>query len=621
MQRYLEEFEEERVVKRLRIFKWVLLAAGALILFRFMQLQVFQGSKWRLVATENQFRKVRLLANRGLLLDRKGRILAGNRPGFNLAVIPADVNKKTIARLASILNMAGDDFIKQMKENQQWTRFVPVTIKQNLSWEELSRIEEHSRELSGVDIEYRPMRSYPGSETGCHLLGYIGEISPAELAQPGYSGYQMGDYLGKAGVEKIFEKWLRGTNGYKFKIVDAQGRERPPEAIPGISLEPQAPTPGRDVSLTVDLDLQTLAQSLLSGKSGSIVMLSVRDGEVLAMASSPSFNPEVFGNPFQPEEWKKLEADPAHPLYNRAIQGVYPLGSVFKLTLALAGLEEKVIDPEQKLRCNGVYYFGGLPFKCWKKGGHGSIALQDAIIQSCDIYFYQRGVQLGIDRIAHYANLLGLGVKSGISLPSENSGLIPTSAWRENVRKEKWHPGDTVSASIGQGFILVTPLQAAMMAMTIANAGELYKPVILRTIAAVPEAELNEFRPKLIQKLNFAASTWKLVREGMTGVVNDPHGTAFWGARSDEVKLAGKTGTAQVVKSEKFQGVAENQVPMEFRDHAWFIAYAPAEQPRVAVSVLVEHGGHGASAAAPLAKAMIEKYMELYPEDNNAGTK
>lgn len=617
MQRYLEEFEKERVVRRLRIYRWVVVATGIFLLFRFTQLQIFQGGKWRMVATENQFRKVRLFANRGQFLDRKGRILAGNRPGFNLAVIPADINIRTIDQLTAILDMPAENFRKKIKENLSGARFLPMTIKQNLSWEELSRLEEHGRELSGIDIEYRPLRSYPGLEIGCHVLGYIGEISSAELLQLKYADYQQGDFIGKAGLEKIFEKYLHGTPGYRFKIVDAQGRERPPDIIPGVSLKPQAPTPGRDVTLTIDLDLQTLAQSLLVGKAGAIVMISVKDGEILAMASSPTFNPEVFSNPFHPEEWKKLETDPAHPLYNRAIQGVYSPGSVFKLVLALAGLEEKTIDPVQKLRCNGIYYFGGLPFKCWKKLGHGTIALQDAIIQSCDIYFYQRGVQLGIDRIAYYANLLGLGLRTGIDLPSENSGLIPTSSWRENVRKEKWHPGDTVSASIGQGFILVTPLQAAMLAMAIANQGELYKPVILRSISGVSETELQEFRPRLMQKVNFSPETWKLVREAMTGVVNDPHGTAYWGARSSKVRLAGKTGTAQVVKSKKFEGVAEALIPMEFRDHAWFIAYAPAENPRVAVSVLVEHGGHGASAAAPLARTMVEKFLELYPEAND----
>jgi penicillin-binding protein 2 len=567
-----------------------------------------------MIATENQFRKVRVVASRGLLLDRKGRILAGNRPGFNLTLIPADINTQTVTRLAEILNVPEDALRQKIKESQQWTRYVPVTIQENLSWQTLSRLEEHLRELSGVDIEYRPIRSYPMGQIACHLLGYIGEVSPEELEQPEYAGYQVGDYVGKAGVEKLFEKWLKGNDGYKFKIVDAQGRERPPDIIPGLRLEPQAPAPGRDIRLTIDMDLEELAQNLLSGKAGAIVMLSVKDGEVLAMVSSPTFSPELFGSAINPAEWKKVESDQDHPLLNRPIQGAYPPGSVFKLTLALAGLGDNIIDPNQKLHCSGVFMFGNIPFKCWRKGGHGNIALQDAIIQSCDIYFYQRGIQLGIDRIAHYANLLGLGVKSGIGLQSENSGLIPTSAWRENVRGEKWRTGDTVSAAIGQGFILVTPLQAAMMAMTIANEGKLYKPTLLESVADVPEQSYEEFLPKLIQKANISAKNWKLVKDAMTGVVNDPAGTAYWGARSDKVKIAGKTGTAQVIKSKTYEGMPESAIPEKYHDHAWFISYAPAESPRVAVAVLVEHGGHGASAAAPLARAMIEKYMELYPE-------
>ena len=468
--------------------------------------------------------------------------------------------------------------------------------------------------MSGVDIEYRPVRSYPMGQTASHLLGYIGEVSPEELTQTEYAGYQVGDYVGKAGVEKLFEKWLKGEDGYKFKIVDAQGRERPPDIIPGLMLEPQAPVPGHDVRLTIDMDLEELAQNLLAGKAGAIVMLSVKDGEVLAMVSSPTFDPALFGAGVNPEAWKILEADPDHPLLNRAIQGAYPPGSTFKLTLALAGLADNIIDPEQKLHCGGVFMFGNIPFKCWRKGGHGAIALKDAIIQSCDIYFYQRGIQLGIDRIAHYANLLGFGVKSGIGLPSENPGLIPTSAWRENVRGEKWRPGDTVSASIGQGFILVTPLQEAMMAMTIANEGGQFKPTLLKSVHGVPEQYYDEFRPKMYPRPIIPEKDWAFIKDAMTGVVNTPAGTAYWGAKSDKVKIAGKTGTAQVIKSKTYEGMSESTIPEKYHDHAWFVAYAPADNPRIAVAVLVEHGGHGASAAAPLARTMIEKYMELYPE-------
>jgi len=615
MQRYLEEFEREQVVKRLRLFRWVVLGVGILIMFRFWQLQIFQGAKWRILATENQFRKVRVLAGRGFILDRKGRVMAKNRPGFNLAVIPADVNQKTIDLLAGTLNARAQDLAERIKSGRRWSPFVPVTIKENLSWEETSQLEEHFRDLSGVDIEYRPIREYPQSEVACHVLGYIGEMSPLELEQPEFASYQMGDYMGKAGVEKLFEKWLRGKDGYKFKMVDAQGRERPPSIIPGVIFKAKEPAAGKDVRLTIDLDLQELAGSLLKDKAGSIVMLSVKDGKVLTMANSPTFNPQVFGNPFHPEEWRKLETDPSHPLYNRAVQGMYPPGSTFKVIDALAGLQEKVVDPDQKLRCKGVYYFGGIPFKCWRKGGHGAIALANAIIQSCDIYFYQLGHRLGVDRIAQYANLLGLGMKTGIGFPNESGGLIPTSAWREKVRGEKWHPGDTISVAIGQGFVLVTPLQAAVLAMVIANEGELFKPVILEEIQGVPAQELNKYAAKMIQKVNFSPDTWKLVKTAMSEVVSNPSGTAYWGARSDKVKIAGKTGTAQVVKAKRFEGMSEKDIPVKFRDHAWFIAYAPADNPRVAVSVLVEHGGHGASAAAPLARTMIEKYMELYASD------
>jgi penicillin-binding protein 2 len=617
MQRYLEEWEKEDTFKRLRFFRIALVVLGSLILFRFWQLQVWQGDKWKLLATANQFRKVKIKASRGQLLDRNGKKIAGNRPGFNLTIIPKDANQETVSRLASVVGIPAEELASRIKIGKNWSPFVPVKVKENLSWEELSRLEEHIRELPGVDIEYQPIRFYPTGENACHILGYIGEISPLELQQSEYAGYQMGDYIGKAGVEKLYEKWLRGRDGTKFKIVDAQGRERSPEIIPGIKFEPTPPVPGTDVRLSIDLDLQELAQSLLAGKAGAIVMLKVDDGEVLVMASAPTFNPEVFSGPVDPEVWRALEDDPKHPLFNRPIQGSYPPGSTFKVVESLAGLEEKVIDPHTTFSCPGVFYLGNIAFHCWKKGGHGAISLEPAIIQSCDVFFYHLGSLLGIDRIAHYANLLGLGVRTGIGFANESAGLIPTSQWREQVRGEKWHLGDTISCAIGQGFIAITPLQSATMTMTIANEGRLYRPTLLKEVVGVPASEYADLGPKLVQKLNISEKTWKLVKEAMTGVVNTPGGTAFRGARTDKVLIAGKTGTAQVIKLKAFEGMSEGVLPEKYRDHAWFIAFAPADHPRVAMTVLVENGGHGASAAAPLARTMLEKYMELYPGPKN----
>ena len=566
-------------------------------------------------------RKVRVIASRGLLLDRKGRVLAGNRPGFNLVILPSDAKEATIARLAKLLGEPEDMLLNRIKESKRWSPFVPAILKEYLSWDELSRVEEHIRELPGVDIEYQPIRRYPGGDMACHILGYIGEISPTEMGKPEYAGYQMGDYTGKSGLEKMFEKWLKGTDGYRLKIVDAQGRERPQDLIPGLKFEPRPPAPGKNVRLTLDLNLEQLAQDLLKDKGGSIVMLSVKDGEVLAMASAPTFNPEVFSGAIRADDWKKLETDPDRPLFNRSIQGAYPLGSVFKLVEALAALETKVIDPEQKLPCTGIWMFGNIAFHCWRKGGHGMIALTNAIIQSCDIYFYQIGNKLGVDRIAHYSNLLGLGLTTGIGLGGESGGLIPTAAWRENVKGEKWNAGDTISVAIGQGYVLVTPLQAATLAMIIANEGKLWRPMFLKEVEGVAPEEYQEFSPMLNQKTVFNERTWKIVKEAMAGVVSNPSGTGYFGARSTKVTIAGKTGTAQVIKLKEYQGMNEGAIPVRYRDHAWFVAFAPVENPKVAVSVLVEHGGHGASAAAPLARSMIEKYFELYSEENSAPPK
>jgi len=613
MPRYLDEREKEKLGERLRIFRWVIFFFGILILFRFWQLQIHQGEKWQLIAKENQIRKIRIPASRGLILDRKGRLLAGNRPGFNITIIPADIDQDTINALADILGFNAEELKKWIKNNQRWSPFVPIKLKENLSWEELAKIEERLRNLSGVDIELEPIRTYPQREVACHLIGYLGEISPKELAQEEFKDYHLGDMVGKSGIEKIYEHQLRGIDGYKFKAVDAQGKERSSEILKGLNLNPQPPKPGANIYLTIDLELQRYAQKLLDGKKGAIVMLSVKNGDVLVMASSPGFNPEIFINRLHPERWKKLEQDPTHPLYNRAVQGIYPPGSVFKLVVAIAGLEEGEVAPFKKIKCKGIYWLGKKAFGCWKKNGHGRINLEQAIIQSCDVYFYQLGLKLGIDRIAKYANLLGLGLRSGIGFKNEKSGLIPTAYWKEKFKGEKWNPGDTLNCAIGQGYVLVTPLQSALLAMVIANEGKLFKPrVALRVESS--KGDIQEIPPQLIQQLNFSKATWKIIKKAMLGVVNDPKGTAYWTARSAKVKIAGKTGTAQVIKLKKFEGKKLEEIPEKFRDHAWFIAFAPFDNPQIALSVVVENAGHGSTGAAPLAKKLIEKYFEIYPE-------
>lgn len=614
MQRYIDEFEQERLKRRLRIFQLAVIIVVLLALFRFWQLQVLQGRRWRLVAAENQFRTIRILPPRGMILDRKGKILAGNKLGFNITVIPADIDEKSIQELAPILNLTPEELKRKIEIKKSWSRNVPVEIKRGLTLEELARIEERLRDFSGVDIELEPVRSYPEGDTACHLVGYLGEISQEELKLPGYAGYGVGDYIGKAGVERLLEKELKGLEGWQYKVVDARGRERGPEIFPGLRLDAKAPVPGNNVILSLDLDLQKLAQELLKGKTGAVVMLSAKTGEVLVMASSPTFYPEIFVNPFHPEEWQNLMTDQTHPLYNRAIQGTYPLGSVFKLVLAMAGLEEGLITDETTVRCTGVYFLGKIPFKCWRKNGHGLVSFHRAIVESCDVYFYTLGARLGIDRIARYANLLGLGIRTGIGLEPESTGLVPSESWMEKVRKQKWNAGDTISVSIGQGYILATPLQAAVLAMVIGNEGELYRPRLVKEIESSKGGADRIFSPELITKLNFKEKNWKLLKEAMTGVVNEPGGTAFWSVRSDKVIIAGKTGTAQVIKAKRFEGMAQEQIPEKFRDHAWFVAFAPADNPEIAISVLVEHGMHGSSGAGPIAKQLIEKYFELYPE-------
>jgi penicillin-binding protein 2 len=414
-------------------------------------------------------------------------------------------------------------------------------------------------------------------------------------------GYVTGDEIGQYGLERRWEELLRGQSGGQQVEVDALGRRvRVLHEVTDI--------PGDTVHLTLDLELQEAAYEALKGKEGTLVVLDVNSGAVLALASTPAFDPNIFARGIKNEEWSDLIKDRLRPLNNRAIQGQYPPGSTFKIIMAIAALEEGVVNPDAHIQDPGFFPFGNRSFRDWKKGGHGAVNLHKAIVESCDTYFYQLGPKLGVDRIAKWARAFGLGEKTGLALDDERSGVIPDTQWKRKRFRQPWFPGETVSVAIGQGYVTVTPLQLANMMAAVANGGKLYRPYLVTKVESVDGATVREYKPELVRKIELKAETLNRVHKALADVVNGTGGTGG-AARSPLIQVAGKTGTAQVIEM-KGAYLKSEQLSYFNRDHAWFVSYAPVDKPQIAVAVLVEHGGHGGSAAAPLAKKVFEKFVE-----------
>jgi penicillin-binding protein 2 len=410
--------------------------------------------------------------------------------------------------------------------------------------------------------------------------------------------------IGKYGVEYEWEAHLRGVDGGRQIEVDALGREIKP-------LRSIEPFPGNNVVLTIDLDLQKAAEEAYQDKSGALIAMDPKTGRILAMVSKPSFDPSIFARGVTAEEWKALMDHPFHPLRNKGIQGQYPPGSVFKIVTAIAGLETGAITPQTQISCNGFFSYGNRDFRCWKEKGHGTLNLHQALVESCDVYFYQVGLKVGVDAIGHYAGELGLGRKTGIGLPHEKAGIVPTTSWKKKRFGVPWYSGETLSVAIGQGYLNTTPLQLATLISAIANGGRFYLPRIVERVESIYGEELKGYPPVETGRADISEKTLRVIQEALMGAVNEPRGTGGACALK-QVKVAGKTGTAQVIRmAADFKKGDMNRMPLKFRDHAWFAAYAPFEDPQIAVAILVEHGGYGGVAAAPIAKKVIAKYFNL----------
>ena len=589
------------IQNRLIFIKVGFLMLLVLLGLRLWQLQVRDGLYYQDLARDNRTRSIILEPARGLLYDRNGELLANNIPSFQLYVSLEDIqNRETlIARLPEFVDIDRQEISDKLSKKNRRGR---IKIKAGITLKEVALIESHRLELPGVVIQPEYQRYYPLKTYASHVLGYVGEISESQLKDPEFSDLQQGRIIGQYGVERTFDAYLLGKTGEEVIEVDALG-------YPKRSLSVQRPLAGNDLYLTLDIRLQRLAEDLLGEEAGAIVALDPWNGDVLALVSKPGFNPNDVSGGISAKDWQQFLQDSRHPLTNRAIQGQYPPGSIFKIIMAAALLETQTLSAQESISCHGTFPFGKRIFRDWKAGGHGQVDLTKALAESCDVYFYKAGNQLGIDTIATYAHLFGLGEKTGIALPSERSGLVPSSEWKRKVKREPWYPGETISIAIGQGFLTVTPIQMAKMAAIVATNGRVVQPRLFKASRLRRTGNLKKEPESSIQQLAIPPITFAHIKEGLAAVVTK--GTAQR-AKSDMVSIAGKTGTAQVVALKPDGDKDKNkELQKEFRDHAWFVAFAPVEHPKIAVAVLVEHMGHGGSASAPLAKTLIEAFMSF----------
>ena len=599
----------DAIKKKIRLFAILVVFAFLCLIMRIWYLQILKWQYLSHLSENNRVRMVSLPAYRGKIKDRNDEILANIRPSFNLYITVEDTRDPE----ASLNFLAKKIPIERSKLKVKMSRekpFKDILVKADISREEVAFVEENNMQLPGIKIKAEPLRNYVHKSLMSHALGYLGEISKSKLNSGDESFYNLGDFVGKSGLEHVFESTLRGKKGNKEVEADVSGRElKVLRKLPSQS--------GNNLVLTIDVKIQKELEKAMAKNpekitNGSVVVIKVQTGEILAIASKPSFDPNKFASGISQKNWKKLVNDEMHPLQNRSIHSQYPPGSVYKIAVAYAALEEGVIDAESKINCPGSFKLGRGKYRCWKKKGHGALKLHDALVQSCDVYFYNLGHRLGIDTLAHYATKFGLGNPTGIGLNREKNGLVPTTQWKLTDRKQPWFLGETISASIGQGYNLVTPLQQANMMVAVANGGMLLKPYLVKRIENPDGRILNEFFPEIKGKIGGKSENLEIIRKALHDVVNGPKGTGRK-AKLDDIVVSGKTGTVQVVRMKTKKKLEKKEIPYKHRDHAWFVGFAPYEKPEIVVAVLIEHGGHGGATAAPIAKKIIKKYFQLYP--------
>jgi penicillin-binding protein 2 len=590
--------------QKFKIVFVLLLIIFSVLLIRLWFLQVIKGGELKQRSEVNSVRFRKITPLRGLIMDRKRNLLVDNLPSFDVVYMPGKAKdyEQLIEKLKILYKRKSLQFVLDQHFPKIVKPYLPIKLEKNVGMEKVALVETNSMDLPGVYIDVSPVRLYFNGEMMAPIIGYTGEISKEELEE-GDEEFTYGDVLGKHGVEKTLDSYIRGRNGAELVEVNVYDKEMK-------NLGRIEPVPGYNAVLTIDADLQKAAWQEFKGKAGAAVALDPRDGSVLAMVSSPSFDPHLFNSGISYDQWDKLQNSPLAPMSNRAISGQYPPGSTYKLIVAAAALEEGIITPNTKFFCNGSFKMGNKTFRCWHKNGHGSISLHRAIVESCDVYFYNVGKLLGADKIAKYAKLFGLGDASGIDLPNEKNGIVPTQQWKLARMKEPWQPGETISIAIGQGYDLVTPLQLVNAYSAFANGGTLWRPRLIKRIESIDGKTYKEFPPVKTGDLTLSKKTFDILSQALWGVVNEPGGTGG-AARILNADVCGKTGTAQVISlPENERGRRQRKMSVFLKDHALFVCYAPLKNPEIAVAVIVENAGHGGSVAAPIARKILEAYFE-----------
>ncbi len=574
---------------RIAVFQYAAVGVFLFLIAGFWVLQIRDHEANSTLAERNRIKTVPLLAPRGKILDRDGRVIVDNQPAFVVQLTQENLKPEHLAPIAEGLHLDLDELKATVRRYAAGKRYSPIPIKRDLSPAELTFIDSHRDPGTFPELELvqEPRRLYPQNGLAAHVIGYVGEVSEAELNSSEFASYSQGDLVGKSGLEKQYNEILKGVDGQRRVVVDVAGREHQ-------VLESAEATPGQNLQLTIDLDLQAVAELALEGKKGAVVALDPHDGSVLAMVSRPAFDPNLFAAHIKAADWKALTSNPENPLINRAIQAQFAPGSTFKPLVAIAGLETGAVDDNFSVHCGGGASFYGRYFKCWEKRGHGGVNMHAGIVHSCDVYFYTIGNKIGIDGIAEYAEQAGIGKKTGIDLPGEAEGLMPSSKWKLRTQREKWYAGETISVAIGQGAVTVTPIQLASAIGGMANGGVWFKPHLVKMAAAPDAARKENWNLDNIAKVVF----------GMYGVVNE--GGTGGSAAIPGITVSGKTGSAQRVSNDfKKSGKAD----ADDKDNGWFVAFAPRENPEIVLAVLLEGGEHGAL-AAPTARDVIKAYFD-----------
>jgi penicillin-binding protein 2 len=590
------------LLRRVTLSVFVVLAAFGAIGLRLWFLQVLKGSEMRALSEHNRIRLVRTPAARGIVLDRNGEILVDNRPSYDVVFVPEDAGdparrKLALERLAYRLARPVEELRNVLRGPSKRPPYEGIVLQRDIDWEEVVALETHQFELPGTSVQVRTRRVYPFGTMAAHLLGYVGEVSEKELANPAFD-YRSGDQVGKASLERVWDRDLRGAPGGQQVEVDALGRR--------VRVLEEAPdAAGNNLVLTIDRDLQQTAETAMGKFDGSVVALDPRSGEILAMVSLPTYDPNVFARGVRAGEWRTLIEDKRRPLNNRAVQGIYPPGSTFKIAVAAAALELGTVSPATAFSCGGGLQFGGHYFRCWNRRGHGGMRLHQAIVQSCDVFFYQTGNRMGVDNLAAYARQFGLGVQTGVALDQEKAGIIPDTEWKQRRFKKPWFAGETLSVAIGQGYVATTPLQMGVMLATIINGGVRLRPQYVKRIEAPDGTTVWQMQPEVMADAQLHPSTVQQIKAAMRDTVMSGRGTGGR-ARVKGVEVGGKTGTAQAIGVKD----AGSRDARTRKDHAWFIGFAPVDNPEIVVAALAEHsGGHGGSDAAPIVQQVMARYF------------